>query len=211
MQVPTLVVECCDVKALLDLDGLALGVTSRLHLDHIVGLLLLCGVEVAAESDFLVLFECIDFVPACQVEGVSLESALNQVVEGGTYDIADDTASQQELVLGEGYRVEVGHRTQAAGDQGNQDLQVRVLVILSEALLFEELKISVMAEITYEDTLIIDAALELERVVLVDGHFCDHILIYEGRLGLCLGGGRLCSSLVLLLLRLLFRHFIINY
>jgi hypothetical protein len=35
----------------------------------------------------------------------------------------------------------VGHRTQAAGDQGYQDLQVRVLVILSEAFLFEELKI----------------------------------------------------------------------
>ena len=62
-------------------------------------------------------------------------------------------------------------RTQAAGDQGNQDLQVRVLVILSEALLFEELKISIMAEYTYEDALIIDAALELERIVLVDGNF----------------------------------------
>lgn len=108
---------------------------------------------------------------ACQVEGVSLESALNQVVEGGTNDIAYDTASQEELVLGEGRRVEVGHRAQATGDQGYKDLQVCVLVILSEAFLFEELKISVMAEITYEDALIIDAALELERVVLVDGHF----------------------------------------
>ena len=68
-----------------------------------------------------------------------------------------------------------------------------------------------MAEVTYEDALIIDAAFELERVVLVDGHFCDHILIKEGGLGLCLCGGRGCSSLVLLLLRLLFRHFIINY
>ena len=210
MQVPTLVVECCDVKALLDLDGLALGVTSRLYFDHIVGLLLLCGVEVAAESDFLVLFECIDLVSACHEEGVSLESALNQVVEGGTYDVADDTASQQELVLGEGYRVEVGHRTQATGDQGYQDLQVRVLVILSESLLFEELKISIMAEVTYEDALIIDAALELERIVLVDGHFSNHIVIKEGGFCLCLGGSCSCR-LVLLLLRLLFRHFIINY
>ena len=104
----------------------------------------------------------------------------------------------------------MGHRTQATGDQGYQDLQVRVLVILSEALLFEELKISIMAEITYEDALIIDAALELERVVLVDGHFRDHIVIKEGGLSLCLGGGRGCS-LVLILLRLLFRHIIINY
>ena len=39
-----------------------------------------------------------------------------------------------------------------------------------------------MMEITYEDALIIDAALELERVVLVDGHFGDHILIKNGRL-----------------------------
>ena len=176
VEVSTLVVECCDVKALLDLDGLALGVTPRLHLDHILGLLLLCGVEVAAESDLLVLLECIDIVSSCQEEGVSFESALNQVVEGGTYDIADDTASEQELVLGEGGRVEVGHRTKATGDQGYQDLQVCVLVILGEALFFEELKISIMAEITYEDALIIDTALELEWVVLVDGHFSDDIL-----------------------------------
>ena len=60
---------------------------------------------------------------ACQVEGVFLESALNQVVKGGTYDVADDTASQQELVLGEGYRVEVGHRTQPTGHLGYQDPQ----------------------------------------------------------------------------------------
>jgi hypothetical protein len=68
-----------------------------------------------------------------------------------------------------------------------------------------------MAEITYEDTLIIDAALELERVVLVNGHFGDHILIEYGGLSLCLGGSRGCCGLVLLLLRLLFRHFIITY
>ena len=67
-----------------------------------------------------------------------------------------------------------------------------------------------MMEITYEDTLIIDAALELERVVLVDGYFGDHILIEYGRLCVCLGGDRGCG-LVLLLLSLLFRHFIITY
>jgi hypothetical protein len=67
-----------------------------------------------------------------------------------------------------------------------------------------------MMEITYKDALIIDAALELERVVLVDGHFGDHILIEYGGLCLCLGGGHGCRG-VLLLLSLLFRHFIITY
>jgi hypothetical protein len=67
-----------------------------------------------------------------------------------------------------------------------------------------------MMEITYEDTFIIDAALELERVVLVDGHFRDHILIEYGGLSICLGGDR-GYGLVLLLLTLLFRHFIITY
>jgi hypothetical protein len=67
-----------------------------------------------------------------------------------------------------------------------------------------------MMEITYEDAFIIDAALELERVVLVDGHFRDHILIEYGGLCVCLGGERGCGG-VLLLLSLLFRHFIITY
>jgi len=84
----------------------------------------------------------------------------------------------------------VGDCSQAAGDQGYQDLQVCVLVILSEALLFEELKIRIKAEITYEDALIIDATLELERVVLVNGNFRDHIFIEDGGLCLCLGGDR---------------------
>ena len=142
-----------------------------------MGLLFLCRVEVAAESDLLVLFERIDLVSSSYIECVSLESALNQVVETGTNDVANDTATQKELVLWEGYRVEMGHRTKATGDQGNQDLQVRVLVILSEALLFEDLKISIMIGVTYEDALIVDAALELERVILVDRHFRDHIII----------------------------------
>ena len=141
MQVPTLVVERCDVKALLDLDGLALGVAPRLHLDHVPRLLLPRGVQVAAESDLLVLFKRVEVVPACQEEGVTLESALNEVVEGRTDEVAEDTAREEELVLGEGRWVEVGYRTQAASDQGYQDLQVCVLVILSEALLFEQLKI----------------------------------------------------------------------
>ena len=141
MQVPTLVVECCDVKALLDLDGLAPGVAPRLDLDHVPRLLLPRGVQVAAESDFMVLFKSIEVVPAREEEGVSFESALNEVVEGRTDEVAEDTAREEEFVLGEGRRVEVGHRAQAAGDKGYQDLQVRVLVILSEALFFQELKI----------------------------------------------------------------------
>ena len=142
-----------------------------------MGLLFLCGVEVAAESDLLVLFERIDLVISSYIECVSLESALNQVVETSTNDVANDAATKKELVLWEGYRVEVGHRTQATGDQGYQDLQVRVLVILSESLLFEDLKISIMIGVTYKDALIVDAALELERVVLVDGHLSNHIII----------------------------------
>lgn len=141
MQVPTLVVERCDVKALLDLDGLALGAAPRLHLDHVPRLLLPRGVQVAAESDLLVLFERIKVVSTCQEEGVTFESALDKVVEGRTDEVAEDTAREEELVLGEGRWVEVGYRTQAAGNQGYQDLQVCVLVILSEAFLFEELKI----------------------------------------------------------------------
>ena len=141
MQVPAFVIERCDVKSLLDLDGLALGVAPRLHLDHVPRLLLPRGVQVAAESDLLVLFKRIEVVPAGQEEGVSFESALNEVVEGRTDEVAEDTARQEEFVLGEGRRVEVGQGAQATGDQGYQDLQVRVLVILSEALFFQELKI----------------------------------------------------------------------
>ena len=190
MKVPTLVVERCDVKALLDLDGLALGAAPRLHLDHVPRLLLPRGVQVAAESDLLVLFERIKVVSTCQEEGVTFESALDKVVEGRTDEVAEDTAREEELVVGEGRWVEVGYRTQTAGDQGYQDLQVCVLVILSEAFLFEELKIRIKAEITYEDALIIDAALELKRVVLVNGNFRDYIFIEDGGLCLCLGGDR---------------------
>ena len=122
MQVPTLVVECCDVKALLDLDGLAPGVAPRLDLDHVPRLLLPRGVQVAAESDLLVLFKRVEVVPAGQEEGVSFESALNEVVEGRTDEVADDTAREEEFVLGKGRRVEVGQGPQAAGDKGYQDL-----------------------------------------------------------------------------------------
>ena len=74
-----------------------------------------------------------------EVERVSFESALYQIVCSGTYHIADHAANQERLVLREGYRVEVRDGPEAAGNQGHKDLHVRVLVILSETFFLQQL------------------------------------------------------------------------
>ncbi len=68
------------------------------------------------------------------VEGLSLVIFLYIVVSRCAEDITDDTQSKKGLVLGEGDRIEMGHGTQDASNQGHQDLQIGVLVVLLEAL-----------------------------------------------------------------------------